>query len=66
MWDLHTIAGGEEAVRNYMADQLMKADRIHFTPAGYELQGRLLGEAIVAAGCGEYKMPACADNICPQ
>ena len=66
VWDLHTIAGGEEAVRNYVADQLMKADRIHFTPAGYELQGRLLGEAIVAAGCGEYKMPACADNISPQ
>ena len=62
VWDLQTIAGGEEAVRNYVAGRLMKADRVHFTPEGYELHGRLLGEAIVAAGCGEYKMPACAEN----
>ena len=27
----------------------MRPDRIHFTPEGYTLQGRLLGEAILSA-----------------
>ncbi len=49
VWDLNTIAGGSTAVKNWTAAHLMRPDRIHFTPEGYTLQGRLLGEAILTA-----------------
>lgn len=49
VWDLQTICGGEAAVRNYVAAGLMRPDRIHFTPEGYQLHGHLLGEAILNA-----------------
>ena len=49
VWDIFYICGGEEgpAQRNWVSAHLMRADRIHFEPAGYKLQGQLLGEAIV-------------------
>ena len=49
VWDLNTIAGGNGAQRNWTSASLMRPDRIHFTPEGYTLQGRLLGEAILSA-----------------
>lgn len=49
VWDLQTICGGEAAMRNYVAAGLMRPDRIHFTPEGYQLHGHLLGEAILNA-----------------
>ncbi len=49
VWDLNTLAGGADAVRTWRAGNLMKPDRIHFTPQGYTLHGRLLGEAILTA-----------------
>lgn len=49
VWDLFSICGGEEgpAQRNWVSAHLMRADRIHFEPAGYKLQGQMLGEAIL-------------------
>ena len=49
VWDLNTIAGGDDAQHNWKSASLMRPDRIHFTPEGYTLQGRLLGEAILSA-----------------
>lgn len=49
VWDLYTIAGGSEAVGNWTSANLMKPDRIHFTPEGYTLHGHLLAEAILSA-----------------
>lgn len=49
VWDLNTIAGGTDAVRNWTASGLMRNDRIHFTPEGYTLHGRLLAEALLTA-----------------
>lgn len=49
VWDLNTIAGGEVAVRNYVADGLMNADRVHFTPQGYTLHGQWLAQALITA-----------------
>lgn len=47
-YDLYEAAGGEEAaVRNWVAAHYMRPDRIHFTPQGYELQGKMVGEALV-------------------
>lgn len=49
VWNLNGIAGGPVAVRNWTAAKMMRPDRIHFTPEGYQLHGRLLGEAILGA-----------------
>ena len=49
VWDLNTIAGGQQAQRNWTAASLMRSDRIHFTPQGYALHGHLLGEALLNA-----------------
>lgn len=60
VWDLYNIAGGEggSAPRNWYVAHLMRADRVHFEPAGYELQGQMLGEAIAHAlqGCEERSL----------
>lgn len=51
VWDLFHIGGGDDGTsqRNWTGAHLMRPDRIHFQPAGYEVQGRLLGNAIVCA-----------------
>lgn len=49
VWNLNAIAGGEQAVSNWYSAKLMRPDRIHYTPEGYALHGKLLGEAILAA-----------------
>ena len=49
-WDLFNICGGEQAAqRNWTAGHYLRPDGIHFTPAGYQLQGKLLAEALVTA-----------------
>lgn len=53
VWDLNTIAGGEVAVRNYVADGLMNKDRVHFTPQGYALHGQWLAQALITAMGGK-------------
>lgn len=47
VWDVHAICGGDKAVRNYVANNMMRPDRVHFQPFAYELFGKLLGEAII-------------------
>lgn len=47
VWNLNTLAGGDEAAGNWMAARLMRPDRVHFTPEGYRLQGQLLADAIL-------------------
>ncbi len=49
VWDLNSIGGGKDAVNNWLNAGMFRPDRIHFTPEGYQLQGHLLGEAILAA-----------------
>lgn len=49
VWDLHTIVGGQSALPNWIGAGLMQNDRVHFTPEGYQLQGHLLGEALLRA-----------------
>ena len=49
VWDLNSIAGGKAAVTNWQGAGMMRPDRIHFTPAGYQLHGKMLGEAILKA-----------------
>ncbi len=49
VWDLYSIAGGTHAVANWTSAALLKKDRVHFTPEGYQLQGYMLGKAILDA-----------------
>lgn len=50
VWDLFTIAGGvTHACINWRDANLMAADQIHYNVQGYQLQGKLLGEAIYKA-----------------
>ena len=50
VWNLFEICGGAEAAqRNWEAAHYMRPDRVHFTPAGYDVQGRMLAEALLVA-----------------
>ena len=50
VWDLYDIVGGgKRACLNWVSHNYMRPDRIHYTSAGYALQGRLLSEAILRA-----------------
>ena len=45
-WDLYRITNGHGSARNWAQRGLMSRDRIHFTAAGYRLQGDLLLNAL--------------------
>lgn len=47
VWNLNAVAGGSDAAGNWTAARMMRPDRVHFTAEGYQLQGNLLGEAIL-------------------
>lgn len=50
VWDIFTIAGGPtHACTNWRDANLMAVDQIHYNVQGYNLQGKLLGEAIYRA-----------------
>lgn len=49
-WDLYGIAGGRgKACLNWVNGNYMVRDRVHYTVAGYALQGNLLYEALIKA-----------------
>jgi lysophospholipase L1-like esterase len=52
-WDLYTVGGGSHSADLWKKNNLMQSDGIHFTKVGYQLQGRLLYEAIIK-GYNEY------------
>ncbi len=50
VWDMYAVCGGPgRACLNWQEAGLMRRDHIHFLPAGYELQGRLLFQALLKA-----------------
>lgn len=54
VWDLYTIAGGAGACSKWVSAGLMNPnDHLHQLEAGYELQGMLLGDALLNALCGK-------------
>lgn len=54
VWNLFAICGGKnQAQRNWQLARLMRNDGVHFQPRGYEIQGKLLGEALARAFGGE-------------
>ncbi len=52
-WDLYTSGGGKHSADIWKKNNLMQPDGIHFTKAGYILQGSLLYEALIK-GYNEY------------
>lgn len=47
LWNMYEIVGGDEnACKNWQTAGFIQPDGVHFKQSGYELQGRLLGQAI--------------------
>lgn len=45
LWDLHQIMGGDGSVDSWIKKNYLIFDHLHFTAAGYKLQGELFMEA---------------------
>ena len=45
-WDLNTLMGGPGSIRKWYAQGFAQRDMVHFTKAGYALQGKMLYEAL--------------------
>lgn len=52
-WDLYQIGGGSHSADLWKKNGLLRADGVHFTKEGYELQGSLLYQALIK-GYNEY------------
>ncbi len=48
-WDLYAAGGGKHHADAWKKAGLMQSDGIHFTRAGYDLQGQLLFQALIKA-----------------
>ena len=46
-WDLQGVTGGANSALNWRKNHLLRADGVHFTRAGYELQGNLFCKAFL-------------------
>ncbi|MBS1488488.1 MAG: hypothetical protein JST43_12955 [Bacteroidetes bacterium] len=53
VWDLYEAAGGKHAADEWRKNKLMQADGVHFTAAGYNLQGNMLYQALMK-GYNDY------------
>ncbi|MES2556278.1 MAG: GDSL-type esterase/lipase family protein [Bacteroidota bacterium] len=49
LWSLSDVMGGNDSILDWYMGGLASADFMHFTPQGYQFQGQLLVEALVAA-----------------
>jgi len=49
LWDLYAAGGGKHSADAWRKSGLMQSDGVHFTKAGYELQGSLLYQALMKA-----------------
>lgn len=53
LWNIFQIAGDNNACSNWKNANYLQFDGVHFNTKGYELQGRLLGQAIARAAYEE-------------
>ena len=53
VWDLYKSMGGKNAIVDWKNDELARADLIHFTVKGYELQGEMLYNALMKGYKGQ-------------
>lgn len=58
VWDFYEVAGGKGAVTSWFGSGMMNRDRIHLTREGYQMQGKLLVEALLSAYSGYLQRSA--------
>ncbi|MEL6696454.1 MAG: LysM peptidoglycan-binding domain-containing protein [Bacteroidota bacterium] len=46
-WDLYGVMGGQGSVQQWYSAGLAQSDKLHFNRSGYELQGKLLFDALM-------------------
>jgi lysophospholipase L1-like esterase len=49
LWDLYQITGGEKSAADWKSGGLMSSDSVHYSKAGYAVQGKLLYQSIIRA-----------------
>ena len=49
VWDLHEVMGGYKSMKKWQSEGLAANDKVHFSKAGYVLQGDLLFNAFLKA-----------------
>ncbi|MBL7827578.1 MAG: hypothetical protein JNJ57_13170 [Saprospiraceae bacterium] len=49
LWDLHEFSGGENSAASWKSSGLMSSDSVHYSKAGYAVQGKLLYQSIIKA-----------------
>lgn len=49
LWDLFHLAGGEHSAQNWKSAGLMAPDSVHYSRAGYSVQGKLFYQAFIRA-----------------
>ncbi len=47
VWDLYSILGGHDGILANATNDIIGADRVHYTKKGYEWHGKLLADAIL-------------------
>lgn len=47
VWDFYAIAGGDNVSNKWLEDKYMNKDHIHLLKSGYEIQGKLLFDALI-------------------
>lgn len=48
-WDMRAVMGGDNSIHYWLNNGLARKDKLHFTKAGYELQGNLFSQALLQA-----------------
>ncbi|MEO6757838.1 MAG: GDSL-type esterase/lipase family protein, partial [Saprospiraceae bacterium] len=49
LWDLYQFSGGQNSALNWKSQGLMSSDSVHYSRAGYLVQGKLLYQSLVKA-----------------
>ena len=47
VWDMNRITGGEGSAKTWLSHDFLRPDRIHFTEAGYAIQGDLFFKSFI-------------------
>lgn len=47
LWDLFNFSGGENSAQLWKSSNLLSSDSVHYTKAGYAVQGKLLYQAFI-------------------
>jgi hypothetical protein len=47
LWDLYNMSGGENSAISWKSSGLMTSDSVHYTKAGYAVQGKLLYQSLI-------------------